>query len=253
MSGRFFMRFNLHSSVGHFPATCDIFERLLPYDRAELQKELDDFEVIQGKRTEGLKNKYKSEIEKLKNKRVIFIGDSISSDNLGYRVSVTRAAELEAYDKTISGGTSNMMLQDARILTEKHRPDIVSVMVGSNDSVSIDGIPLVSIGEYERNIRSIVLWAEQSGAKVLLFEVTPVMESDFEKNFAEQYKTQTNENIDRYNTVLRKIASENGIGVISNAWIKENDDMFEPDGIHLSVKAQEKFSEIWLTEAAKLF
>lgn len=63
MSGRFFMRFNLHSSVGHFPATCDIFERLLPYDRAELQKELDDFEVIQGKRTEGLKNKYKSEIE----------------------------------------------------------------------------------------------------------------------------------------------------------------------------------------------
>ena len=55
MSGRFFMRFNLHSSVGHFPVTCDIFERLLPYDRSELQRDLDDFEAIQTQRIKKLK------------------------------------------------------------------------------------------------------------------------------------------------------------------------------------------------------
>ena len=247
------MRFNLHSSVGHFPVTADIFEHLLPYDRAELEKELEDFSSIQRKRTKRLKREYPDEIEKIRNKKVLFIGDSISSDNLGYRVSVTNAACLEAYNATISGGTSPMMLQDARAFTEKHRPDIVSIMIGSNDSVMLDGMPLVSICEYERNIRSMVLWAVQSGAKVMLFEITPVMEKDFEKDFASQHKTQTNENIDRYNTVLQTVARESGIGLISNAWIKENEDMYEPDGIHLSVKAQELFATRWLKLAASQF
>lgn len=249
MAGRFFMRFNLHSSVGHFPVTTDIFEHLLPYDRKELQEELDDFERIQNNRISVLKQKYPCEIEKIRNKRVLFIGDSITSDNLGYRISVTRTAELEVYDASISSGISPMMLHDARVLTEKHRPDIVSVMVGTNDSVSIDGIPIVSITEYERNIRNIIKWARQSEAEVLLFEIPPISEKDFK----EQCKTQTNENIQRYNAVLQQIAKDNGIELLSNAWIEGYEDMLEPDGVHLSVTGQELFSENWLKAAAKLF
>jgi lysophospholipase L1-like esterase len=252
MAGRFFMRFNLHSSVGHFPVTADIFEHLLPYDRKTLQEELDDFERIQSDRTGNLKQKYPCEIEKIRNKRVLFIGDSITSDNLGYRVSVTRTAELEAYDASISGGTSPMMIQDAWVLSKKYNPDIVSIMIGCNDSVLLDGMPLVSPGEYERNVRSMVKWAKESGAKVMLFEVTPIDEKAFEKNFSEQRKTQTNKNIDRYNTILQEIARNNDIELISNAWIKGNADLLEPDGLHLSAKGQTIFAEKWISAAAKI-
>ena len=46
MPSRFYMRFNLHSSAGHFPMSVDIFELLLPDGREKLQAELDDFERI---------------------------------------------------------------------------------------------------------------------------------------------------------------------------------------------------------------
>ena len=100
------------------------------------------------------------------------------------------------------------------MLVEKHSPHIVSIMIGGNDSVYLEDMPLVSLGEYERNVRSMVKWAKDSGAKVMLFEVTPVDEKAFKKNFSEQHKTQTNKNIDRYNTILREIARDNGTKVL---------------------------------------
>ena len=252
MSGRFFMRFNLHSSVGHFPVTCDIFERLLPYDRSELQRDLDDFEAIQAQRIKKLKSKYANEIEKIKNKKVLFFGDSISSDNLGYRISVTRAAELEAYDATVSGGTSSMMIQDAKATIQKICPDIVSIMIGTNDSVSTDGMHIVSIEEYERNVRALLRWSRQIGARILLFEIPPISEKAFNERNSKQYKTQSNENIKKYNSVLKKLADELNIQLIPHKWMNGNEDMFEPDAVHLSVKAQENFAESWLMSAAQI-
>lgn len=253
MPSRFYMRFNLHSSAGHFPVSVDIFERLLPNGREKLQAELDDFERIQSDRITKLKKNFPSEIEKIKNKKVLFVGDSITSDNLGYRASVTRAASLVAYDASISGGMSSMMLQDTQKLAKLHSPDIISIMIGTNDSISIDGVPVVSAEEYERNLRALVGWAKQSGATVLLFEIPPINESSYKRLYTPLSQTQSNDNIRKYNRVLKKIAEENGIDLISNQWLLEGENMFEPDGIHLSVSGQEKFAENWLIEAAKLF
>ena len=253
MPSRFYMRFNLHSSAGHFPVSVDIFERLLPDGREKLQAELDDFERIQSDRITKLKKNFPSEIEKIKNKKVLFVGDSITSDNLGYRASVTRAASLVAYDASISGGMSSMMLQDTQKLAKLHSPDIISIMIGTNDSISIDGVPVVSAEEYERNLRALVGWAKQSGATVLLFEIPPINESSYKRLYTPLSQTQSNDNIRKYNRVLEKIAEEKGIGLISNQWILEGENMFEPDGIHLSVGGQEKFAENWLIKAAEQF
>ena len=256
MAGRFFMRFNLHSSVGHFPVSADIFERLLPYEKSELASELADFERIQNRRVARLRQEYPGEIELIRGKKVLFLGDSITSDNLGYRVSVSRAAELEAYDESISGGTSPMLLHTAKRMTEKARPDLVSLMLGANDSVGIgcEELCQVSIEEYGRNMARMVAWAKQSGAAVLLLAVTPVWEQRFRQSFEREEKYQSNANIERYNAVLRKIADEQGIRLIEHSWLLEDADresFFEPDGIHLSELGQEKLAESWLIAAAK--
>ena len=253
MPTRFYMRFNLHSSAGHFPASVDIFERVLPGGREKLQSELDDFERIQSDRIARLKKDFFGEIEKIKNKKVLFVGDSITSDNLGYRRSVTRAATLVAYDASVSGGVSAMMLQDTQKLSKLHCPDIISIMIGTNDSMSIDGIPLVSVEEYERNLRALIGWAKRNGGAVLLFEIPPIEESSFKRLYTPLGQTQSNENIRKYNLALKKVAEENSIGLISDQWLLECDGMFEPDGIHLSIHAQEKFAERWIVEAAKHF
>ena len=146
-----------------------------------------------------------------------------------------------------------MLLHDARMLAEQQRPDVVSIMVGSNDSVMIDGLHHVGIAEYERNLRQMVSWAKMYGAAVLLFEIPPVIESRFEKHFLPNCKSQSNQNIQIYNKILQKIAHENHVVLVSNKWLTNQPELFEPDGIHLSVKGQELFAEKWLTAASELF
>ena len=75
MSVRFYTRFNLQNDY--------TAEQVRPY--------LDEFSRIQDTRVAMLRAEYQKEIQKLKNKRVVFIGDSITSDNLGYRVSASVA------------------------------------------------------------------------------------------------------------------------------------------------------------------
>lgn len=252
---RFFMRFNLQ---GHFPATVEVFEQLLPDSKEELIPVLDDFERIQSTRAEWLKQKYKKEIEMLRGKKVLFLGDSNTSDNLGYRGTVTRAAELQAYDESISGGTSPMLLHVSKRKLETIKPDIVSIILGNNDSMAIENESLnhVSLGEYARNIEQMVIWAKRNGTEVLLFEMPIVHEKWFQKNFEVEGKLQSNENIARYNKALKIIADKLDVKLIPNDWIrndKDLDPLFEIDGVHLSMIGHERLSEVWIHSAAKLF
>lgn len=259
MAGEFFIRFNLQNSICQYPTSFAILRPMVhDMSDAELQAFLDKIESVHAQRAEKLKNAYAEEIAVLRGKKVLFLGDSITSDNFGYRRTVTRAAELNALDGSVSGGTSSAVLHSAKMQLQAFKPDIVSVMIGTNDSVSIGREDLfqVSIKEYGRNVKAIVDWSINAGASVALFEIPPVHEERFKKSFAAQYKLQSNGNIARYNCVLKNIANEYGISLLSNAWIADKGDdcdwLFEPDGIHLSLKAQELFAEKWLESVARI-
>ena len=254
MAGEFFARFNLHNSVASFPVKADLFAKLLDLPEEELQRHIDEFEEVQARRAEKLKNKYGDKIDLIRGKKTVFFGDSISSDNLGYRIAVTQAAELNAVNRTVSGATSAVLLQDSWEILEKNRPEIVSLMMGANDSPmqGDERLSQVSLTEYERNVSALVRWSKNLGAKVLLFEVTPVNEERFAAAFTKQKKYQTNKNIEQYNAVLRGIAEKYDIELFSNQWILEDiDRYFEPDGIHLSVDGQDIFADKWLSATLK--
>ena len=253
MAVKFFVRFNLHNSLCSDPPSVETLRSHLNMSDGDIGAMLCEIDEMQNARAERLIKKYPKQAEALRGKKVVFLGDSITNDNLGYRESVTRAGSLEAFDGSVSGGTSSTVVHTAKMLIEQHKPDIVSVMLGSNDSVMIEEPDLcqVSPEEYGRNVARIVRWAKQSGAEVLLFEIPPVVEERFEKSFSSQSKAQTNANVHSYNEILKKIADENGIKLRSNAWLSEDDGLIEPDGIHLSISGQERFAEQWLLYAAE--
>ncbi|MBR3965775.1 MAG: SGNH/GDSL hydrolase family protein [Clostridia bacterium] len=258
MSTRFFARFNLQNSLVResFPARADILATMLEKSEDEIQTYLDEFEGTQLENEKHLKKLFAKELEALRGKRVLFLGDSITSDNLSYRTAVCRAASLDGIDGSVSGATSSILLGLAYTLIEKEKPDIVSLMIGANDSVSIikEGFHRISLSEYSRNVKEIVDFALEHCTKLILFEITPVVEELFEKNFHFSGK-QHNETIFEYNAVLKNISKEHGIELISNDWLRDAENMielYEPDGLHLSKKGQRIFAAKWISAAAKI-
>jgi hypothetical protein len=149
-----------------------------------------------------------------------------------------------------------MLTYVAKDFTTKLKPDIVSLMIGTNDSIGMESVEnsQVSIDEYARCIGLILKWATESGAKVILFEIPPVHEERFNKCFNPNSKFQTNENIKKYNDALRKVASVYSVSVISNeCYLQNMDENYEPDGAHLSTKCHEIHAKRWIEETAKLF
>ena len=194
------------------------------------------------------------EIRRLSGKKVIFVGDSITSDNLGYRATISFLPDIHAIDCSLSGATSSMLLHSAISRIMKEKPDLVSIMIGSNDSVSIlkEGFNQVSVSEYERNLERIIDISKSVGAKVLLFEVPPVMEERFRQCFYPEGKLQSNENVSHYNEALDRIAERYGVTLLSNAWLSDKAEYYEPDGIHFSPMGQEIFLKKWLDSAKKI-
>ena len=251
---RFNMRFNLYNCKTPFPPKADLFAKTLEVPEEEMQGYANEFAEIQNARISALREKYGKRLDALRGVKTLFFGDSITSDNLGYRVTVTRAAELDAVDRSISGGTTTMLFQDSWELLQKTKPRIVSIMAGANDSplMGPDRIPQVSTDEYERNIKMLVKWSLQLGAKVLLFEVTPVHEDRATPGFTKTGKIQSNENVERYNAALRRVSRETGVELLSNRWIWEDPDRYcDRDGVHLSVEGQAVFADKWLEAALK--
>ena len=103
MSTRFFARFNLQNSLAResFSARADIFAAMLGKSESEIQTYLDEFEGTQWENEKYLKMLFGKELEALRGKRVLFLGDSITSDNLGYRSAVCRAAALDGIDGSV--------------------------------------------------------------------------------------------------------------------------------------------------------
>ena len=254
MGVKFFIRFNLHNSICRDPLTPRHLRAHLELSDDLLLEQIRLIEDIQKERTERVKSSLSTDISRLLGKRVLFAGDSVTSDNLGYRGTVTRAASLDANDLSVSGGVSSMIIHDVIGAVKNSRPDILSLMIGSNDSVSIsnDGFCQVSLYEYSRNVEKMVECAVENGVRVILFEIPPICEPRFEKNFSSQGKTQSNINIARYNAELKKTADRFGIELVPNGWLSDNENNYEPDGIHLSLSAQEQFAARWLAAAARL-
>jgi len=240
---KFFIRFclqRMQGAIGEvFPYEC-----IMDASAEDILSFMQECKEWQHKRADEISSTMN--LSALIDKKVLFVGDSLTADRLGYRGIVTKAAKLNPYNAAISGAISTDMLRYLKDRIQEFNPDIISVMIGTNDSLIIaDEKNLVSKNEYEKNIEKIICIGKDSGAMVMISTIPPTDELKFKS----PNKANNNANITEYCDIIRKQAiKQNAIlndfaDEVKNESIEK---IIENDGIHLTPYGQTALAKRWL-------
>ena len=115
-------------------------------------------------------------------------------------------------------------------------------MMGLNDSVFVKTEEKFK----ERYLAMLdALQTKFPDTKIYLQAIFPVSKALDEKEDARVNNTKINS----FNEVIKTIASERGLDYLDFSYLlKENEDYFEPDGMHL----KSKFHKVWLNEVKNI-
>ena len=183
-------------------------------------------------------------------KTLLLMGDSITSDRLSYGKITALALPGRVIDGAISGSRSVNVAYDLPRCLAAHRPTLVSGMSGPNDAVFPDKActaTTVSLQEFRRNLTAIAERVHQSRARLVLHAVPPAFYARFTQ--CSPYYAVTEEANARFNECVRCVAAQTGavyhdIRPLFRSHPPEQ--LFEPDGIHLSPLAQKLVARSFL-------
>ena len=170
-------------------------------------------------------------------KEDLFIGDSITEELKYYKF---------LYDNNVfskiglNTDTLRKLIPDEDFGIE---PKNIYLMMGLNDSVFVKTEKKFK----ERYLAMLdALEAKFPDAKIYLQAIFPVSKALDEKEDARVNNTKINS----FNEVIKTIASERGLDYLDFSYLlKENEDYFEPDGMHL----KSKFHKVWLNEVKNIY
>lgn len=218
----------------------------------EIRRMVEAFDLMQTSVANDFRKKYSAKIKEIEGKRVLFVGDSLTFDRIGYRGIVSKAGRLKAKNAAQSGATSTEMYRFIYENIYTHKPEIISVMIGTNDAFGHCGLEknrLVSLSEYRRNIKGIIENCVKSGAKTLVFTIPPMDENAFRQTKDALFKENDNKNIAKYNKVVREEVALSGAQLIDlETALKSysNEGIYHSDGVHLSFLGQKILADLWL-------
>lgn len=169
-------------------------------------------------------------------KEDLFIGDSITEELKYYKF---------LYDNNVfskiglNTDTLRKLIPDEDFGIE---PKNIYLMMGLNDSVFVKTEEKFK----ERYLAMLdALQAKFPDAKIYLQAIFPVSKALDEKEDARVNNTKINS----FNEVIKTIASERGLNYLDFSYLlNENEDYFEPDGMHL----KSKFHKVWLNEVKNI-
>jgi len=164
----------------------------------------------------------------------------ILSSNLGERVEVVNSG--------VNGDTTRLAL--ARIDRDvfQHNPDLLIVMFGLNDALSLHrGL---SIEEYENNLRLIAELASYRGVRVVFMTPNPVTE-----RFERYDSGRSLERLLKYVEAVRRVAGERGAKLVDLFELFQRDDYYRSlirDGIHPNYDLQGVIANYVASEVSPL-
>ena len=251
----FFVRFILQKMIGVFDDDAFRYECVMDASKDEIERFISKCGMWQMQQAEALKQKF--DLTSLHNKKKLYIGDSITADRFGYRGITTLAAELNSYNGAVSGATSVDMLRFLSDNIRKSNPEIISLMIGTNDSLTIcDKKNLVSVQEYRNNISEILRISKQFTDKIIISTLPPVNEQAYSGTHNTQLSKMTVQSVEALCDVVKEEADIHNV-YINDAYKalhdKNLDEIVEKDGVHLTKEGQALFAEQWIKSVLGMY
>lgn len=145
MKDIFFLRFSLQRSCAMLKENEFDFKEFLPKSDKEISDFISYCESEQEEAAQILRIAFGEQTEVFKDKKILFIGDSITQDRRGYRGIITKFLGIQSKSVAFSGATSTDMLRESYNVINSEKPDIVSLMVGTNDVFFMDKEKTINI------------------------------------------------------------------------------------------------------------
>ena len=214
---------------------------------AEVQKVIDEMRRTVLEQVQKLKGEM--EIPKpVGSKTIAFVGDSITSDRASYlnilRELYRNDSALVFVDAAVSGDKSDDAVMKFYFRTLNHRPDMVHILIGTNDlrhNNDTFGCSAVSLGDYRRNLTYMLQTLQEKQIPTVVSQIAPVLNERLCKRFPEDNWKYDYEEVEKANEIIRELAKLygaklNAMEEIYAAYRPE--DLLLQDGLHLNELGQ---------------
>lgn len=130
-----------------------------------------------------------------------------------------RVSAVEVVNAGHAGWNSRQLREIFAGELQKHRPDLVILMVGTNDN--LNSFNLVPLSEYRDNLNAMVTAAKVAGAKVLLCEIPNVNQELMAKRHKEGFfrKERAEKKVHDVNAVIAEVAEKQNIPLFPTATV----------------------------------
>lgn len=180
--------------------------------------------------------------------KIVCFGDSITAQDYPARLE----ARLGGYDVINAGAGGNTAPQGLeRIETDvlAHNPKAVVVMFGANDSVMPSaGTYKTPLDAYEDALRAIVKRCQDSGARVIVCTMPPIVAEPYYARHPKEYydaEGGLEAVLTRYRDAAKRVAQDTGAVVADiNAALAKDAVALFPDGVHPSAEAERRMAAL---------
>ena len=204
----------------------------------------------------GLKKSHARKIAAIRKRgrKVICIGDSITSDRESYQKILAAAFRKDTNvaftDAAVSGDTTKDLRDRFYNTILCHDFDTATIFIGTNDARMFDNgsyLPLTGLSDYEMNLKYLIRYLAERTNDIYLFTLPYADNRMLKGSFGDRKFFYTRGHIDCMNALIRRIAAETGCVVIDFAdAVKEEGGYLEPDGLHINPQTQEKLAGLVL-------
>lgn len=250
MNDFFALRFNLQKCGYDSPYSTALLGSMFGQTAEFTAETLAQYDEINSAAAKEIAQRFeKDAFAPLSGKRLLFTGDSNTSDRLSYGKIVEKVLPCDVFDGAVSGTRSTDLAANIERIIDTCTPDIVSVQIGANDATYTDKEyknTATSLPEFERNLRIIAEKVQKRGIRLIIHSLPPVFAQRLNKNHA-YWSAGMAEN-KRFSDVCRKVADETGaiFHDFRHVFLNDTAALFEPDGIHLTPACHKLLAEEYL-------
>lgn len=242
MNNCFPLRFNLNKSGYESAYSTAALAAMFNQSEEFIAETLGQYDGINSAAAEKIKEAcHGLSLDFLKGERIMLCGDSNTSDRLSWGKIVQKVLPCTVIDAAVSGWRSVQLLSEIDRLLVTHKPGIVVVQIGNNDSFFTNKAftePCATPEEFRRNLQLIAKKVTAFGARLIINSLAPSWCEALNKNHG--FWSATEENNSLYNGITGEVAAEYGCLHFDFRSIFEKERygiLFYPDGTHLNPQA----------------